>query len=242
MRSANHAAFEPGGQIVRPVVEQLLPLALTVAFTTVPIVVTLVVLVNFADAIRGWMVTAGYAVGLIIVLGAFTFGFLRIPAPSGNSTIIATVELVAGAALLTLGIIRIVRRKHQPRRVSSTPRLIAGLHHLSKPRSFALGLSFAVHPENLLLCAAASARILAGNIAFADRAFVIVGFAIVGVSTVAIPTAMYAVSADRVKPAMERAQNWLTRNSHSVTSIVLVVVGAVLIGAGGLHFVTAAVA
>lgn len=221
---------------------QLLPLALTVAFTTLPIVATLAVLVNSRSSTRGWMITAGYFVGLTAVMSAATFGILRVGSIGQAPPLLPVVEVLAGVALVVLGVIRLVRRRlgrsgsGRLSRLTSASRLVASFRRLTNPRTFAIGFSFALHPENLLLCAAASVRITGGDLSIGERAVLVVAFALVGISTVAIPTLLYGVSADHVRPALQRVSAWLSRNTGTVTSVIIIAIGVVLIILGVPHF------
>ena len=54
----------------------------------------------------------------------------------------------------------------------------------------------------------------------------------IGLSTVAAPVIVVLRSGERARAVLERARDWLERNSYIVTSIVVFMVGVVLIGDG----------
>jgi Sap, sulfolipid-1-addressing protein len=220
-----------------PVLGQLTPLALTVAFTTLPIVATLAAILGSGKASRGWLLTGGYAVGIAIVLAVATYGTLRFVIPSNAG--LWLVVLLAGIALLVLCAIRILRRRRDPAHPSNHSAVIARLERLSPGGALLIGLQFALHPENLVLIAAASTSIVHSDIGFADRVLAIAFFCAVSVSTVALPSAAYSASGAKVRPALERLRDGLLNHSRVITTVLIGAVGVALIAIGIFHLATA---
>ncbi|WP_431278419.1 GAP family protein [Leifsonia poae] len=211
-------------------VAEVLPFALTVAFTTLPVLLTLVVLLGTERASRGWLIAGGYAFGLAAVFMLAAVGFVRLSVPRGPAVDWALV--LAGAALIVIAGIRWERRRRRRRssHVEKHNRLESRMQHLGARGALLLGLQFAFHPENLLLAVAASSRTID-----ADTWVQVVSalvFAVVGVSTVAIPTIAFTVAGRRVKPALERIRDAILRHSAAVTDGLILLVGLVLVIVG----------
>jgi hypothetical protein len=217
------------GGVPRLLVE-LLPLALTVAFTMLPIIGTLIVLLSSERASRGWLITAGYAAGLALTSTVATVGLVRtgLPDLSGGGF----VELAAGAALVIVGVVRFLRRRASPTHPANQSALVRRLEKVSGWGAAAFGFQFAFHPENLVLVAAASTRIVAADLEPGQAVVVIGLFCLVAVSTVAIPSAVFGMAGTRVRSAFEATRDWLLRNSSIITSALLILVGGVLIVVG----------
>jgi hypothetical protein len=215
--------------VLRLLVE-LLPFALTVAFTMLPIIGTLIVLLSSERASRGWLITAGYAAGLVLTMTAATVGLVRADLP--HLTGAGYVELASGAALVIVGVVRYLRRRASPTHPANQSALARRLERLGGGGAAAFGLQFAFHPENLVLVAAASTRIVAAGLDAGQTVLVIGVFCAVAVSTVALPTALFALAGTRVRSALEATRDWLLRNSSVITSALLVLVGGVLIAIG----------
>ncbi|MFF1877879.1 GAP family protein [Leifsonia sp. NPDC058230] len=209
---------------------ELLPLALTVAFTLLPIIGTLIVLLSSGRASRGWLITAGYAMGLALTATAATIGLVRADLPALTGA--GYVELAAGAALVVVGVVRYLRRRASPTHPANQSALARRLEHLSGGGAAAFGFQFAFHPENLVLVAAASTRIVAAELTPAETVVVIALFCAVAVSTVAVPTLLFATAGTRVRSRLAATRDWLLRNSSIITVAVLVLVGVVLIVIG----------
>lgn len=221
--------------LVRTIAE-VIPLAVTVAFTMLPIIATLAVLVSSEHATRGFLLSAGYAAGLALVLGAATFGLLRSGTPRlGISPI---VFVVAGILLLVLAAWRYVRRRHASTHPTKSPALLGRLENLSGPGAFAIGFQFAFHPENLLLTGAASTKIVTATLPAAGLVIVVAVFCLIGVSTVVVPSVVYALAGAGMKSALTRLRDWLLGHANAITCALLAVAGIALVAYGGWKFLS----
>ncbi|GAA2237253.1 GAP family protein [Herbiconiux moechotypicola] len=99
------------------IIGHLLPLAVGVALSSVPIVVMVLILLSP----RGRWASLSYLVGTVVGLSALTVGFtaaasLLPPLPaSKESPEVAAIEIVLGVALLALAVVRFVRARHRNR-------------------------------------------------------------------------------------------------------------------------------
>ncbi len=57
-------------------------------------------------------------------------------------------------------------------------------------------------------------------------------FTVLASSTVLAVVLGYLVAADRLRPTLNSLREWLQANNHAVMAIVLVVMGAVVLGKG----------
>ncbi len=57
-------------------------------------------------------------------------------------------------------------------------------------------------------------------------------FVVLACLSVAIPVIAVAVGGDRVAPALGAARTWLVRNNAIVMAVVLLVIGAMVLGSG----------
>lgn len=214
----------------------LIALGLTVAFTTIPIVTTIVVVLSARRPRPGWLITIGYAAALLVIVGLFAGALHAVRLPRfGDKTLIGWIEIVAGALMIVLGIVQIVRHRTAPR---SSP-LVRGVRNLTPALTVALGASFAVHPEALLITAAAATRVRHADPPFIILIIMLAVFVVASVSTVAAITLLFTFARGGVRRRMETIQDWIERDSGFVMSIVLVLVGAfvLLLGTGTLGWV-----
>ena len=211
----------------------LIALGLTVAFTTIPIVTTIVVVLAARRPRPGWLITIGYAAALLVIVGLFAGALHAVRLPRfGDKTLIGWIEIVAGALMIVLGIIQIAP---PPRAPHGAPP-VGGGRALPPALPVALGAGFGFPPEPLLLPAAAATRVRHADPPLLILIAMLAVFVVASVSTVAAITLLFTFARGGVRRRMERFQDWIERDSGFVMSIVLVLVGAfvLLLGTGTL--------
>ncbi|AXH35708.1 GAP family protein [Humibacter sp. BT305] len=220
------------------IIGHVLPIALGIAFSTVPIVVMILILLSPRGRIASLTYLIGAAIGLIALTTVLTLLASLLPAPhlSGSSPWIAAVEIVAGLGLLAIAAVRLVRaRRHRGEPPRSTPAWMRRVSSVGPVPAFGVGLVLMLRPKNLLLTVAAGVAI--GPVA-RDPLDAIVGIAVyvvLGLSTLAAPIIVAYANPGRTRVPLERAHAWLEANSALVSTIVLLVVGVVILGSGLTH-------
>jgi hypothetical protein len=197
------------------VVGALLPLAVVVAVSPVPIIAVVLMLLTPRAGGTG----AGLLVGWIVGIAGVTTGFLLLagnadPGGTGASLAAACVELVLGGLLLALAVQQRWARAGQGGAPESPPWLSA------------------VNPKVLLVCVAAGLAIAGAGISGIEGMWSVVAFTVVAASTVAVPVLAYAVGGEHVAGRLESLRGWLTVHGRVVTPVLLLVVGVVLVGQG----------
>jgi threonine/homoserine/homoserine lactone efflux protein len=214
-------------------VGELLPLAVVVAISPVPIVAVLLMLLT--PNARG--TSAGFLAGWLVGIAGVTTAVLLLaddpdPGSSRSSAVASWLELVLGVLLLLLAD-RQWRSRPKPGELIAVPRWLAAAERFTVARAGGLGLVLsAANPKALLVCIAAGATIAAGGVDGAQATWSVLGFTVVAASTVAVPVFAFAVSGGRMTAALDSLRGWLTQRGAVVTSTLLVAIGVVLIGQG----------
>ena len=215
----------------------LLPLALGVAFSSVPITAMIVLLLSSRGRSAGLAYLLGYSIGLTAVTVGFTVGIRALPA--GDATIpetwIGIGEIVLGAVCSFFAVWSFARARRRIRAAEAPPEMPSWLRRagqLGPVSAFAVGLALNLRPKALVLATAAALALNSGDLTPVAWAIDTVVYLAIGLSTVAAPVIVVLRTGERSRAALERARDWLDRNSYIVTSIVLVMVGVVLIGDG----------
>ena len=215
------------------VVGALLPLAVVVAISPVPIVAVILMLLTpkaggtSVGFLAGWVAGIAGVTSMVLLLASE-------PDPrSGRSSVAASwVELALGGLLLALA----ARQWwSQPRRGAEpgSPQWLAAIDRFTAVQAGGLGLVLsAVNPKILLVCVAAGLVIAGGGLSGAEDAWSVVAFTGLAASTVAVPVAAYAVGRRHMAGALESLRRWLTAHSAVVTATLLLVIGVILIGQG----------
>jgi hypothetical protein len=89
-----------------------------------------------------------------------------------------------------------------------------------------------LNPKNLLLCVSAGLLIGAGDLSAGSMTVAIVVFTVLAASTVVVPVLGYRMAADRLRAPLDFLKDWLSANNHLVMAIVLVLMGASVLGKG----------
>ncbi|WP_291049506.1 GAP family protein [Herbiconiux sp.] len=241
------------------IIGHILPLALGVALSSVPIVVMVLILLSPRGRWSSLTYLIGATVGLVGLTALFTAIASLLPPVSTDqkSPLFATIELVLGAALLVLTAIRwrSARRRHRaaaasPAASSETgdlaalaadttegpPAWMTKVTSLGPLPSLGVGFVLMLRPKNLLLTITAGVAIAAGNVPFGPTVVAIAIFVVLGISTLAAPIIVAVADPARMRKPLEETRVWIERNSATVTTLVLLVLGTVIIGSGLARF------
>ena len=219
------------------VVGDLLPLALGVAISPVPIIATILMLL--APQARGTSI--GFLVGWVagIVVAVTVFEVIAATAglddgSSSSSTTSSWIKIVLGVLLLLVGV-RQWRKRPKPGEVGAAAE-VDDARSTPSPSSKALGLGFllsAINPKNLLMCIAAGSAIgVAGARHRGGRR---------GSRRLhrdrrehrgAARSLGFLVAHERLRKPLDELRTWLQANNVAVMGVLVLVIGVVLLGQG----------
>jgi hypothetical protein len=206
----------------------VLPLALVVGLSPLPIVpVVLLLMAPRARTTGPAFLLAWLVVLTALAVAALLLAGVREPGGEAEETV-SWIELVLGVLLLAGGVVKWLRR---PRAGTSkaAPGWMASLDAAGPRQAAGLGALLAVNPKNILMALAAGTEVAllaqgAGQAAAAVGLFVVVGS--LGVGT---PVVVRLLLGQRADPALASARGWLERHGSTVSVVVLVVLGALLV-------------
>lgn len=219
---------------VAAVLGQLLPLAVGVAVSPLPIIAVILLLLGprargpSLGFLAGWL--AGIATVVLVVVALSSVADLN--RTGGPSTAVAWIKILLGALLVVLGV-RQWRHRPAGDGQPEQPGWLTAIDGVGTGK--AGGLAFllaAVNPKNLTLCAGAGLAIGAADLDGLQTTFVVVVFALLAGSTVLVPVVASAVAAERLAAPLAELRDWLAANNAVVMSVLFTVMGAVLAGQG----------
>jgi threonine/homoserine/homoserine lactone efflux protein len=212
----------------------ILPLAVGIAISPVPVIA--VILMLFSDRARsngpaflvGWLV--GVAAVTVVVFLLADAG--DVATDSDAATGVSWGKLVLGALLLALGV-RHWRTRPARGEQAPAPKWMDAIDVFTPVKAFGTGvLLSAINPKNLILAAGAGATIAQAGLTTGKDSAVIVGFVLVACVTIAAPVAVYLFGGQRAQRVLDGWQAWLAEHNAAVMAVILVVIGSVLVGKG----------
>ncbi|GGE90666.1 GAP family protein [Mycetocola zhadangensis] len=213
------------------VIAQILPLAIAVALSTVPIIATILILLSDAKPLVSIALLIGWACGMAIILTALTIGVALIPAatPARNDTTVGVIRIVLGTALLIYSIGKWRTRSKGP---SAAPRWMDALGRITSGGAFGFGAALALRPKNIVLSFAGAIVIGDASLPMGDVFIVVLIFTLIGVSTVAAPIIGHFSAPEKTKQPLDATRNWIVRSGSSLMLAVALMVSAIIIGSG----------
>ncbi|WP_280398962.1 GAP family protein [Nocardia carnea] len=211
------------------VIGDLLPLAVGVAISPIPIVAVVLMLLSANARVTGPGFAAGWVAGIFVVTAVVTVLAGAVGSGSGGGgTAGAWMKIVLGLALLVLA-----GTQWRSRADTRTPEWMRAIDEFTFGRAAGLAVVLAaVNPKNLLLCVSAGIVIGTGGTAFGGDLVALLMFTVLAAVSVLVPVLGYRVAADRLSDPLAATKNWLQVNNHLVMAIVLATMGAVVLGKG----------
>lgn len=217
-----------------PVIGDILPLALGVAISPIPIIAAILMLLS--PKAKGTSVgfLIGWLLGIVVAVVVFTLLAAVIPEQGADDSkpIGGTLKILLGVCLLVLAL-RQWRSRPGPGEEASLPKWMAAIDTMTAGRGFVLGfLLSAVNPKNLLMAASAGLIIGTAGLSVAEVTLAIVVFVLIAGCSVALPVVAYLLASKRMAAPLESLRVWLVHNNATVMAVLLLVIGVVVIGKG----------
>ncbi len=213
----------------------LLPLGVAAAVSTVPILVTILILLSENRNRSALAYLIGWVVGtlFLVTVGTVAASSLPEPRPRQPDTIVGALEILLGVGLVSLGILAFRRR--QERASGQEPKWAQAVGAFGAGRSLGLGLALNLRPKSVLLCAAAGLALDSANDGVEVTAVLVLVYTVVATSTVAVPIIATLISPTRMEPRLVEARKRLDDNGRLVSGAMMVMIGLLLVAAGITH-------
>lgn len=216
------------------VIGEVLPLAVGVAVSPIPIVAVILMLLAPKAGATSLGFLLGWAAGIVVATALFVWLAATTGLASGGepSAAASWVKLGIGVLLALLGI-KQWRSRPAPGERPQSPKWMAAVDRFTLGKAAGLGFALAaVNPKNLLMCVAAGVAIGGAGLGAGGLVAASLVFVVIAASTVAVPVVGYAVAAERMRGPLDRLKVWLQAENAAVMSVLLLVIAAVMIGKG----------
>jgi hypothetical protein len=210
----------------------LLPSAVGVALSPVPIIAVILMLDTPRARSNGPAFGAGWMAGLIIVSIIVVLAASGADkSDSGKSTAVDWITLILGVLFLAMAA-RQWQGRPKPGVQTPMPRWMQAIDQFSPVKSAGLGaLLSGLNPKNLALTVAAASLAQVGLSAGGTTVAILV-FVLIGSITVAGPVIFYLAVTDRAAGPLASIKQFMSDHNAVIMMIVLLVLGAKLIGNG----------
>jgi hypothetical protein len=216
------------------VIGSLLPQAVGVAISPVPIIAVILMLfsknarANGLAFMLGWIIALAEVGGVVLVLGDAG----KISAGGTPSTLAYVIKLALGLLFLFLAV-RSWKGRPKPGEEPKSPAWMASIDSLTSGKAFGMAVLMAgVNPKNLGLALAASLTISQGGLSGSQSWISLAVFVVLSSLTVAAPVLYYLFAGAAATKTLTTWKVWLTANNGTVMFVLFLVLGAKLVGDG----------
>jgi hypothetical protein len=217
-----------------PLIGDLLPLAIGVALSPIPVIAVILMLFgrNARSTSLGFLL--GWMLGLVVVGGVV--GFLADPTQASTggetSSLAAIARLLLGLFFLLLAY-RNWRKRPKPGEQAEMPKWMDGIDSLTAGKALGPGaLLSGVNPKNLALTLAAGVAIAEAGLNPTQAALALAFFVLVASVSVAAPVILNLTLGDRAATTLNSWKAWLMQNNATVMVVLSSVFGMLLLGKG----------
>jgi threonine/homoserine/homoserine lactone efflux protein len=214
------------------VIGDFLPAAVGIAISPVPIVAVVLMLVSARGRANGPAFLVGWIVGVaglgvVVLVAASAIGGHENGEPASW---VSWLKLALGASLLHLAL-KQWRGRPRDGAEAPTPKWMDAVDHFSPPKAAATGVALsALNPKNLVLTIAGMAAIAEAGLPAGEQAIALVVFTIIATIGAAAPVVLFFALGERSAEPLDRLKTSMTQNSAVIMTVLLVVIGAKIIG------------
>ena len=215
------------------VIGEILPLAVGIAISPVPIIAVILMLLSprAKGTSLGFMI--GWIAGIVVAIVVFTLLSSVIPQDKGGGSPVAgVIKIILGLLLLFMAF-RQWRGRPAKGEEAAMPKWMSAIDSMTAGKALGLGfLLSAVNPKNLLMAVSAGVIVGGAGLTFGQAVIVIIIFVLLAGCTVIIPVIGYLVASARLAGPLDSLRVWLVDNNAVIMAVVLLVIGVAVIGKG----------
>ena len=211
----------------------ILPLALGVAISPIPIIAVILMLLSPKARENGPAFLVGWVAGLTVVSIAVTAISGSAGLGSGGGSVVGSlIKILLGLLLVGLAI-RDFRNRPRAGEQAPLPGWMRAIDSFTPIKALGIAvLLSAINPKNLSLTAAAAVIIAQEGLSTGSAAFVRVLFVVLASLSIAVPVALYILGGSSAARTLDGLRTWLNANNATVMAVLLLVIGVVLFGKG----------
>lgn len=211
----------------------VLPAALAVALSPFPVIGVVLILSGPHGRRNGPLFAAGWVAGLVVVTALVVAVFGGADDSGGTSAVAADWLRILFGAGLVFGGIRKWWKRAPVDEVEAAPGWMVSLDDAGASRALMLGvLLSAANPKNFVLTAAAATSMVEAGVHGADVVVAVAVFVTLASLTVVGAVVVRLVGGQWGVSLLESVRRFMVANSVVITVVVLVLLGAKILGDG----------
>jgi hypothetical protein len=212
----------------------LLPFAVGVAISPMPIVAMVLMLITPKATSNGFTFLLGWLVGVGLA-GAIALAVLS-PTSTDDEGAAATwtfwLKLVLGLGLVLLAV-RQWQHRPEPGADVPMPKWMSALDGFTPVKAGGLAVLLSgLNPKNLLFIIGGATVVAQQDLSVAQDTVAWVVFTLIAAIGVAVPMGIYLFLGERAAATLDRLKTWLAANNTAIMAVLLLIIGVKLIGGG----------
>jgi threonine/homoserine/homoserine lactone efflux protein len=209
------------------------PAALAIALSPFPVIGIVLILAGTHGRRSGPLFAVGWVVGLAVVAALVAVAFGAADDPDSTSSAIADwSRVLVGAGLIVLGVRKWLTRPRPGDEVDA-PSWMASLDEVTAGKAFLLGaLLSGANPKNFVLTASAATSMAEAGAHGSDLVVAVIVFVLIGSCTVIGAVVVRLVGGQWGISLLDAVRQFMVANSIAITVIVLLILGAKVLGDG----------
>ena len=218
--------------MVSDAIGDLLPSALAVALSPIPIIAIVLVLGAPNARRAGPAFAVGWVAGLLAVSVVVVLLVGSGADPDGDDPGVDWLKIAIGILFLLMAAKQWTKRPKEGEE-PEMPAWMATIDTATPPRAALLGAALSgANPKNLALTLAAVASIAEAGLDAGDTAIAVALFIALGSVTVAGSVLFYLVDADRAARPLAAVKQFMSDNNAVIMMVILLILGAKFLGDG----------
>ena len=211
-------------------VTSLVLFALAGAMSTVPVSVTIMILLSPNPRRGAVPFLIGSLAGSVVVVGLSAVGlqFLPVRPRLRKDELVAQFALVIGALLILYAVYLLMSKSR--RENAMLDKMKSRFSSAPSWEFVVLGLGLNLRPKAILLAVTAGAVIGVHELPPLEGSLLVLAYAAVAQSAVVIPVAIWLHSPERAQVPLTTLYNWLQRHGRRIAAIVTLAIGLLVVG------------
>ena len=212
------------------VVTSILPHAVGVALSPIPIAALILVLLSNRAKENSIFYLFGWVVALIVNIVFFSLVFQELPASSGQKSGIYTLAtLLLGLGLLFLAF-RQWQKRPKPGTEAQVPKWMSSIETFTPTKSFGLAFMLVtVNAKNTILNISAGVTLGKEATSLTELVAGVAVFTFVASLTIIIPVVGFLLYGDHLKTELNNLKDWFIYNSATILFVLFLILGVNLI-------------